>query len=383
MRVCYFGTYDETFPRNKALIRGLVENGVEVVRCHSDLWSGTDDKISSIKGLQKKPLALSFLSRAVASYLRLVREHRRVGQYDAMLVGYAGHVDMFAAWMLSRLYRKPLAFDLVLSLYSTVVEDRKLVQPGSRAARMYRTLDKLSCSLADMVFLDTQAHIEWFSQQYNLPKARFRRVMTGIEPVEVARNDNRPRENGCFRVLYFGSYIPALHGVEHILRAAVELRDHADIQFELVGEGQSYQEIRQMAEEARLTNVRFVPRLLRPSELATAYADVDVSLGHFGTGRKAGMVIPQKIIISLALGLPVLTRDSPAVREVFSPGHNVITCEAGDAHSLASALLALKSDPAMRNSVAMEGQRLFHERLCPEAVGAEAKRYLSELCARP
>ncbi len=378
MRVCYFGTYDETFPRNKALVQGLIENGVQVAVCHARLWSGTDDKISGVRGLQKKPLSPAFLRRVVGSYLRLLREHRRVDPYDVMLVGYAGHVDMLVAWVLSRLRRRPLAFDAVLSLHSTIVDERKLVEPGSIVARMFWLLDKVSCSLADLVFLDTQAHIDWFSERYDLPRGRFRRVLTGAEPLGPAEGEPRV-DGGPFKVLYFGSFIP-LHGVEHILGAARELRGEAGIEFHLVGDGQNYEKAQRLAQENNLSNVHFLRRIFRPSELATSFGNADVCLGHFGTSRVAERVIPQKIAISLAMGLPVLTRDSPAVREIFSPGQNIMVCQAGDPQSLAAALLALKADAALRQSIAREGHRFYWERLCPGAIGREAKEHLLALC---
>ena len=38
MKVCYFGTCDGNYPRNKTIIKELKKNNVDVVICHMNLW---------------------------------------------------------------------------------------------------------------------------------------------------------------------------------------------------------------------------------------------------------------------------------------------------------------------------------------------------------
>lgn len=380
MRVCYFGTYDETFPRNKVIIQGLLENGVQVIKCQANIWSGTQDKIDEVKGLKRNPLRPSLLRRACGSYIKLIKEYRKCGPYDVMVVGYAGHLDMVLAWILARVRRKPLAFDAFLSLYSTVVEDRKLAGPRSPLALGLWLVDKLSCSLADMVFLDTEAHIKWFSKRFGLKMERFRRVLMGAD-VQQPRGQDPPLETPGrpFKVVYFGNFIP-LHGVEYILGAARELLGHPDTVFELIGEGQTLNDAQRIAQEQGLSNVTFVHGWLPPEYLADFVRRADVCLGVFGTGQKADMVIPQKVVFSAALGRPVLTRDSQAIREVFTPGLNIMVCRAGSPQSLAAALLALKRDDSLRNHLAQNGQWLVQEKLSTQAIGKVVKEHLTTLC---
>lgn len=44
MRVVYWGTYDIGKPRNRIMLRGLKENGIQVLECHADIWGGIEDK---------------------------------------------------------------------------------------------------------------------------------------------------------------------------------------------------------------------------------------------------------------------------------------------------------------------------------------------------
>ena len=102
MKVCYFGTYDVEQSRNNVIIQGLRQNGVEVVECRARLWRNTADKIRSVRGGLFNP---GPLSQALGSYLRLIRRYTRIGDYDVMVVGYAGHFDLFLAnWTLDKFY---------------------------------------------------------------------------------------------------------------------------------------------------------------------------------------------------------------------------------------------------------------------------------------
>ncbi len=52
-------------------------------------------------------------------------------------------------------------------------------------------------------------------------------------------------------------------------------------------------------------------------------ADADVCLGIFGTSAKAANAIPNKAYQILAVGRPLVTRDSPAIRELSMIRHPV------------------------------------------------------------
>src|SRR3972149_1155464 len=135
--ICYFGTYsmEEGYPRNRVIIEGLRKNGVNVVECHEDLWKGTDEKLEGIKDSSS---IIRRLSGFLGAYVRLVIKFRKMGSYDALIVGYAGHIDVFLAKFLNLFRRKPLIFDVFLSLYDTAVIDRKIVLHGSFKAKLLR-----------------------------------------------------------------------------------------------------------------------------------------------------------------------------------------------------------------------------------------------------
>jgi len=90
-------------------------------------------------------------------------------------------------------------------------------------------------------------------------------------------------------------------------------------------------------------NVRFrddVPLASLPGELAEAA----VVLGIFGAGEKAATVVPNKVYQAAAVGRPLVTRESPALREVLAPGEQCLACPPTDPEALAAAVGRLLAD---------------------------------------
>ena len=375
MKVCYFGTYDVEQSRNNVIIQGLRQNGVDVVECHARLWYDTADKIRSVRGGLFNPV---LLGRALGSYLRLIRRYTRIGDYDVMVVGYAGHFDLFLAKLLTSFSRKPLVFDALLSLTETVVEDRGLAQRGSRLARLVYLVDKYACRLADLVLLDTEAHVRHFQRDLGVRPGKLRWVPVGADEV-YCRGPSPVGESDPFRVVYFGQYIP-LHGVNHIVEAAKLLEEHPDIRFELVGDGQTYPEAASLAERLQAQNVTFRRTWLSPEDLIAEHlVPADVCLGVFGDSPKARRVGPIKVFVALALGKPVITGDSPAAREMLIHGTDAILCEMANPQALAQAILLLKRDRPLREKIAKQGYLSFQNKFSSQVIGATVKNHLTEV----
>jgi len=376
MIVCYFGTYSkgQGYSRNRVLIKGLKENGVTVKECHIDLWKGRLDKLEGIRDLK---YSLSLIPRFIFVYMRLIMKLFAVGRYDVMIVGYAGHIDIFLAKILNFLRHKPLVFDAFLSLYDTAVNEFKVAGEGSWKAKIIWLLDKYSCLMADVVLLDTQAHIKYFVEEFNVPYKKFIAVYVGqndeiFKPLELAK------ENNNFNVLFFAN-LTALHGTEYIIQAAKILEPYKDIHFTLIGNGPLYDKIYNLAKEISLANTTFIRDFL-PYELLRQYiGSADVCLGIFGTTEKARKVVPCKIYDCLAMAKPVITADSLAVREILTDRENIILCQAGNAESIARAIILLRDNPDLRDKIANQGYQLFCQKFTPKHI---AERLISDINVR-
>ncbi len=356
---------------NRVLLAGLARAGVTVIPCHVPVFADAADKMAGVGSG-----ALSRGWRLALAWIRLIRQFAALPDYDVLVVGYVGHVDLFLARFLSLFRRRPVVLNALISLHDTVVVDRKLVPQKSATAQLLWWLDRVALSLADRVLIDTRSHGRFLSQKYRVPQAKWLRVPVGADPAGLP--DAPPPAPGKtpLTVLYFGTYI-ALHGVPTILDAARRLQGRDDIRFVLLGRGQELAAAKTAA--ADLNNVFFDERWVNRAELLSVVASADVVLGVFGKGGKAGRVVPCKVFDGLAMARPVITADSEAAREWLTDNRHLLLVPAGDGDALARAITRLAADPAQRARLALEGHARFTELFDAERIGTELAARLAEL----
>lgn len=355
MRILYFGAYDPHYPRNKTLIKGLRENGAEVIE--------VNDR-----------------SRSFLKYIKLFFKYwKNREEYGAMVVGFPGQESMFLAKLLSK---KPIIFDTFTSHYGGHVLDRDKVKKGSLKAKWYRWLDKKSVEFSNIALLDTEAHINFFVKEFGLPKEKFKRVFVGTDshifyPREVKKNtDPSVSETGKFLVHFHGSRVP-LQGVKYIIKAAKTLEGEGVV-FNLIGRGQTYQKDQELAEKLEVKNINFVDRV--PYEKLADYINMsDVSLGIFGDTLKTGLVIPNKVFEAMACAKPVITANTPAARELFTDGENILFCRPADSEDLADKILKMRNDAMTRQQIAQSGYRIFKEKCTEKILGEQLIKVIKEI----
>ncbi|MBI3318636.1 MAG: glycosyltransferase [Candidatus Omnitrophica bacterium] len=329
MRICYFGGYDRGHPRNRMMISGLERREAQVVECHSRHPVG--------------PLRILSLAAQVV---------RLKGRFDAVVVGASGHAYVPLAWLFCRMGRKPLIFDAFVSHLENWTESSGRASPAGITGWWAFTLDKISAALSDVVLFDTPEHAFYFQKAFGLPEKKVRTVPVGADPELFSKKEHS--QPVPFKVLFVGSFLP-LHGTEVILKASELLGKERGIEIQLVGGSNPvpYAKYLQMLHQA------------------------DAALGCFGTTPKAARVIPCKVYEALAAGVPVLTADTPAARQILRHQENAILVKPGDPESLASGILLLKNDPALTQRLAAEGMRTLREIGTPEIIGQQ----LLSICA--
>ena len=364
MRIMFFGSYilDEAYPVNRVLLKGIRAAGVEVVECRVDLWQGFLHEMLG-KGVVKK---LIFLCRVFYLYPRLIWRYLRSASSDVIVVGYPGYIDIILARILNVFSKRLLVLVSFISLYDTVIIDRGSFEPNSLRSRLLFSLDRLAFGSADWVLVDTKQLATYYADLFNLPKKRFRKSLVGnvFDGIEYKRV--QPPTN-MFRVLFFGTYVP-LHGVHYIVDAAIELRDRP-VEFILIGNGQEFGEVLTKTEASGLSNVTFFNNWHNVKQLAEAMANADVCLGIFGTTPKASRVIPYKIFGALSLGRPVITRDSPAIRELLVDGESALLCPPGSGGALTQCIERFRNDSELCNRIGEQGKKCYERDASNESIG--------------
>jgi glycosyltransferase involved in cell wall biosynthesis len=325
----FFGAYDPEYPRNLIIRKGWRKLGFALSECRV----GMKRKVYTRYPL----LLLRFLSG------------ERGG--DVLFVPDFRHKDVPLAWTVARMSGKRIIFDPLVSRYETKVLDRGDAEEGSPQAWHNRNLDRISFRLPDLILADTAAHAAYYHRSYGVGRGRIGVVPVGFDE-DIFRPEAPRVEDGTLQVLFYGSFLP-LHGVDTIIGAASVLSDEP-IRFRIVGEGQTHENMRRMAESRRLEKVEFL-QSVRFEDLPMLISGADVVLGIFGTTAKTSMVVPNKVYQALAAGRAIVTADTPAIDEFFRKGEHLLTVPQGDPRALADALRALWSDRALRLRLSEEG----------------------------
>ena len=368
MRVCYFGIYSTgaVYPRNNSIIRGLREAGVTVAECRVAL---TESFAGRSAVAQSRLRMIGFGLRLLWSFIVLGLKLLRLPRPDLFVVGHPGYFHLHFLWLCTRLVHRgvPIVYDVFIPLYDAVVWDRNYLQPHSLLARAVHGLEASVCNLADLVLGDTHEHCRYLHQEFQVPFERLAVVFVGsvITAPPAGPLPAGPR----FRVLWFGTYIP-LHGPETIVRAAKLLEDDTEIQFHLIGRGQLEPQTKALAAELGIRNIEYedwvpVESLHRP--IAAAH----LVLGIFGATAKAGRVIPTKAVDTAAVGRPLLTSDTPAIREVYRHRENAYLVPAADAEALARGIRELKADPELLARLGRNHAKLYGEKFQPAAIAGQ------------
>ena len=114
--------------------------------------------------------------------------------------------------------------------------------------------------MADRILLETDAQISHFAETFDASREKCRRFWLGADDdvMRPSASAGTSASQGAFTVFFYGRFSP-LHGIEHIVRAAALLEARRNpVRFILVGAGQTYPMVRELAEGLGVSTVEFV-----------------------------------------------------------------------------------------------------------------------------
>ncbi len=330
--VIYFGSYDPNYSRNRIIRKGLEANGVKVFT----------NQAKGIIFIRYFKLVLSFLKVQT--------------KITAIIVGFPGHYDMPLAFILGKIFKKRVFYDIFASTYETYVLDRKVVKEKSLRAKFFYLLDWVGLKLADYVVVDTKAHGRFYQKLYGVDFKKTILVYVGSDTDYFYPRKTKETTD----VLFYGSYQP-LQGTDVIIKAAAIL---PNVKFKMIGEGQEKALAESLAKNLKLKNVDFVD-WLSLKNLAVEIRRAKICLGIFGNSQKAKTVIPNKVYDYLATGKPVITVDSVASREILKNQETGTLVKPGEDVELAKQINRLIQDFKHAKIAAAKGYKLFTEKFRP------------------
>lgn len=293
-RVLFVTTKDIEYIRNSQEIRILEKE------------AGTLEKIYSDK---KK-----YGGRVFEIWAKLAR--CKSIDFDTAFIGFAPQL-IFPFFR--KFSGKKIIIDFFISIYDTLVNDRKKIAPQSLMAKFCHWLDSYVIKRADIVLTDTKADASYFIQEFQGRQDKFETLY-----LEADRSYYYPRQQckderlkNKFVVLYFGSILP-LQGVDIVLKAASLLEERDDIWIQIIGPVPSWYD------KPVQRNIEYIEWL--PQErLADYIANADLCLaGHFSREiDKASRTIPGKAYIYQSMQKTMVCGDNRANRELFTENETV------------------------------------------------------------
>jgi hypothetical protein len=316
VRALYFGTYDRSHPRNVNAIAALRAAGVEVI-----------ERQAPVKGLGLRG-ALSVLTAET----KLLAP--RTAEFDLVIVGYPGHFDVPRARRVAR--GKPLVFDAVLSLEDELVGVRHRFRDRSAAATVLRAVDFRALRIPNLVVCGTEAEARYLT---GLGAKRAAAVFLGAD-------------EDVFCETWAPTYpFSALH----------------------IADGASGV-VRDAARRAR-TSISVVERdEIEWDTRGIAVAHAGIVLGSFRQSR----AIPAIVFEALATGVPVITADTEATRELLVDGESALLVPPENADAIAAAVDRLADDEELRTRIAARGREVYGERASRAVLGARWRDLLGE-----
>lgn len=318
-RVLFITTKNIDYIRNSQEIRFLNEYASDVKLVFSD----------------KK----GYLKRLPDIYHKL--RNSNIDNVDIVFAGFAPQLllPFFRKWK-----DKTIVVDFFISIYDTLVNDRKKLIKRGLAARFCHWLDSATLEKANVIVADTEADARFFTEEF----IGTEKAINGIDPrffvwyleadreTYYTRTQNKPQ---CLKekyvVLYFGSILP-LQGVNVVLDAVKALRNEKRIFFQIIGP------IPRKYHKPIQENVEYI-EWLSQRELAEYIANADLCLaGHFsGTIDKAKRTIAGKTYIYQSMEKAMILGENPANRELFSEDSSTFFVEMGNAQNLAKKIMEI------------------------------------------
>ncbi len=196
---------------------------------------------------------------------------------------------------------------------------------------------KHTISLYDYVSVTNNHEQSWI--QKNIKNARIEKITNGIEESKFENlNQLKYNKTDPFTLTYIGNV-----GIAQNIKVLVDIaKKIKDIQINIVGEGNKYQELKNYARKNQIHNITFFGKVNR-SDINGFYAKSSILFAQLDEKFKAAM--PSKLYEYASTGLPIIYAGLGEARNFVNQLENCTTINPGDVKALEVAVKKYKNSP--------------------------------------
>jgi len=290
--------------------------------------------------------------------------------------GYRGYETALVGLAVARHLSVPLIYEMRSFLEHTWTNEFERSEQGEYYQRRH---DQETRCLLESDFVITIA--EAMRREIMSRGVSGHKVAVVPNVVDVERFQPRPKSRALLRrydldrrpILGYISNLGAREGIESLIIAVARLRESGtDVAGLVVGDGPERERLSALVSELGLTEHFVLTGHVANKEIEDHYALIDLFVVPRVDDRAARLVTPLKPLEAMAMEIPVIASDLPALRELVAPGRRGEVFAPDDPDSLADTAGRLLDSPDLRKARAQEAKEWILEERTLES---NAKRY--------
>ncbi len=282
---------------------------------------------------------------------------------------------------LANLMNKKIVSEFYISQYDTYVNDKKRVDKNSKNALKLKKFDQDIIDLSnDVIFLNNS------EKNYYLDVIERKKTKTKIHLIPLATESKKTAQlnyaklkTGKLVLCWWGSYIP-LHGLDKIIESAKYLKKSAiSFEFYLFGttdkKAVPYQKRIDDLELNELVKIDNTKSFADKSLDRFLIEKCDIAFGNFGDSKKAKVVMVNKAVEAVSMGIPVISQETEALGEYFE-NEKTMFFSKSNPQDIADTIVKIFQNPELIKSVSKNGFNLYQKRFSKEAYIEDIQKVL-------
>lgn len=302
--------------------------------------------------LKKIPFDIVLAEQAARTAQIVARERPALIQAGS---GFRGYDQALVGLALARAYGVPFIYEVRGFLEATWSSRTDLQERGEYYGRR-RMQDERCMRAADLVITIAGSMRDVLVERGIDPD----KIRVVPNAVDIERFSPRAKDpellqrlglEGRFVVGYV-SNLGRREGLEYLLRAAAKLvADGREVACLIVGDGPERDGLAKLALDLGLGDAAVLTGHVPNHEIEDYYALIDTFVVPRINDQAARLVTPLKPLEAMAMRIPLISSDLPALREIVEPGTRGLVFEPGDDADLASTIAVMMDDPGLRASL--------------------------------